>query len=224
MRILIAEDETELAKGLKFLLEKERFNVDIVHDGEDALAYFDSTEYDVVVLDIMMPKKNGLEVLKSIRKSGSSVPIMLLTAKAEIEDRVIGLESGADDYLPKPFATKEFIARVKALSRRNQGYNSEKMQVGDVVLDCNSYELVCGEKSVQLNNKEYQLAELFFKNPKHIFSTEQLMDIVWGLESNAEINVVWTTLGFIRKKIKELGASVEIKTIRGAGYALEDKK
>ena len=143
MRILIAEDEVELARGLKFLLEKNKFTVDIVHDGADALDCFQCSEYDVVVLDIMMPKVNGLEVLRQIRKRRSAVPILMLTAKAEVEDRVAGLEAGADDYLPKPFATKEFIARVKALSRRNAGYADLVLSFGDVQLDSNKYELAC---------------------------------------------------------------------------------
>lgn len=144
MRILIAEDEIELARGLKYLLERNKFSVDIVHDGEEALGRFGSSEYDVVVLDIMMPKKDGLEVLDCIRKGGSNVPVMMLTAKAEIEDRVAGLEAGADDYLPKPFASREFIARVKALSRRSGRYEDLLLTFGDLRLDCNRYELTCG--------------------------------------------------------------------------------
>ena len=159
MRVLIAEDETGLAKALKFLLEKNKFSVDTVYDGAAALDCFHSTDYDVIVLDIMMPKVNGLEVLKAIRREKAGVPVMMLTAKAEIEDRVEGLEAGADDYLPKPFASREFIARVKALSRRNAGYTDRILSFGDLRLDCNRYELVCGDESVRLNNKEFQLAE-----------------------------------------------------------------
>ena len=136
MRILIAEDELELAKGLKFLLEKNMFSVDTVYDGAQALEQFKNIDYDVIVLDIMMPKVNGLEVLKAIRKAGSHVPVLMLTAKAEVEDRVAGLEAGADDYLPKPFSTREFIARVKALSRRNRGYAELLLTFHDVKLDC----------------------------------------------------------------------------------------
>ncbi len=157
MRILIAEDETELAKGLKFLLEKNKFTVDAVRDGEEALTYFQSRDYDVVILDIMMPKVNGLEVLWRIREVGSGVPVLMLTAKAEIEDRVAGLEAGADDYLPKPFASPEFIARVKALSRRNAGYAEACISFGNVRLDCNRYEMSGGNRSVRLNNKEFQV-------------------------------------------------------------------
>lgn len=222
MRVLIAEDELELAKGLKFLLEKNKFTVDTVYDGAEALAYFQGRAYDVVVLDIMMPKVNGLEVLRRIREMGSKVPILMLTAKAEIEDRVAGLEAGADDYLPKPFASREFIARVKALSRRNAGYTDLCLTVGKVQLDCNRYELSCGAKTVRLNNKEFQLIELFMRNPRLVFSAAHLMDKIWGQDSEADMNVVWTYVGFIRKKLKQIDGDIEIRTVRGAGYSLEE--
>ncbi len=221
MRILIAEDETELAKGLKFLLEKNKFTVDAVYDGAEALDYFQSRNYDVVILDIMMPKVNGLEVLRQIREAGSAVPVLMLTAKAEIEDRVAGLEAGADDYLPKPFASPEFIARVKALSRRNAGYAETCLSFGNVRLDCNRYEMSCGDRIVRLNNKEFQVMELFMRNPRFVFSTGHLMDKIWGQDSEADINVVWTYVGFLRKKLKELNADIEIRTARGAGYYLD---
>ncbi len=224
MRILIAEDETGLAKALKFLLEKNKFSVDTVYDGAAALDCFHSTDYDVIVLDIMMPKVNGLEVLKAIRREKAGVPVMMLTAKAEIEDRVEGLEAGADDYLPKPFASREFIARVKALSRRNAGYTDRILSFGDLRLDCNRYELVCGDESVRLNNKEFQLAELFLRHPHFVFSTGHLMEKIWGQDSEAEIDVVWTYIGFVRKKLRQLGSRVEIRTARGAGYSLEEAK
>ena len=221
MRILIAEDEVELARGLKFLLEKNKYTVDVVHDGAAALDSFHYASYDVVVLDIMMPKVNGLEVLRHIRKCRSGVPVLMLTAKAEVEDRVAGLEAGADDYLPKPFATKEFIARVKALSRRNAGYTDMVLSFGDVRLDCNRYELSCGEQTVRLNNKEFQVMELFMRNPRFVFSTAHLMDKIWGQDSEADVSVVWTYVGFLRKKLKELKADIEIRTARGAGYYLD---
>lgn len=224
MRVLIAEDEAEIAKGLKYLLEKNKFTVDMVSDGEEALEYFACTDYDVVVLDIMMPKVSGLEVLKRIRDTKSSVPILILTAKSEIEDRVAGLEAGADDYLPKPFASREFIARVKALSRRSAGYADLRLSFGEVQLDCNRYELVCGTASSRLNNKEFQLMEMFMRNPHFVFSTAHLMDKIWEQDSEADVNVVWTYVGFLRKKLKQLGADIEIRTVRGAGYSLEEIK
>ncbi len=222
MRVLIAEDEFELAKGLKFLLEKNKFSVDVVHDGAAALECFGTVSYDVIVLDIMMPKVDGLKVLKTIRRTGSGVPILMLTAKGEVEDRVQGLEAGADDYLPKPFATREFIARVKALSRRNTAYAEAVLEFGDVRLDCNRYELSCGDVSVRLNNKEFQLMELFMRHPHFVFSTSHLMDKIWGQDSEADLNVVWTYVGFIRKRLKQVGGGVEIRTARGAGYSLEE--
>ncbi len=224
MRILIAEDETELAKGLKFLLEKNKFTVDVVHDGEEAMTYFQSRDYDVVILDIMMPKVNGLDVLKQIRESGSGVPVLMLTAKTEIEDRVAGLEAGADDYLPKPFASLEFIARVKALSRRNAGYAQQRLSFENVQLDCNRYELTCESRAVRLNNKEFQLMELFMRNPRFVFSTAHLMDKIWGQDSEADISVVWTYVGFLRKKLKQLDADMEIRTARGAGDFLDSRE
>lgn len=224
MRILIAEDEIEIARGLKFLLEKNKFSVDIVHNGKDALDYFHCAEYDAIVLDIMMPQMSGLEVLSRIRKEKSGIPVMMLTAKAEIEDKVTGLEMGADDYLPKPFASREFIARVKALTRRSAGYSDSILSFGKVKLDCNRYELSCGMETARLNNKEFQLAQLFLRNPHYVFSTNHLMDKVWGQDSEADMDVVWTYIGFLRKKLKGLNANIEIKTVRGVGYSLEEIK
>lgn len=224
MRILIAEDEVGLARGLKYLLEKNKFSVDIVHNGKDALDYFHNAVYDAAVLDIMMPKMSGLEVLDRIRKEKSGLPIMMLTAKGEIEDRVAGLEAGADDYLAKPFSTREFIARVKALVRRNGNYSGSVLTFGNAQLDCNRYELSCKNQSVRLNNKEYQLLELFMAHPHFVFSSEHIMDKVWGQDSEASMDVVWTYVGFIRKKLKTLEADIEIRTVRSAGYSLEEKK
>ena len=224
MRVLIAEDEVELAKGLKYLLEKNKFSVDIVHNGRDALDYFHGADYDAIVLDIMMPKMNGLEVLEHIRREKSGIPIMMLSAKGEVEDRIVGLETGADDYLPKPFSTREFIARVKALVRRNGNYMDSVPTLGNVTSDCNRYELSSGTESVRLNNKEYQLTELFFSHPHFVFSSEHIMDKVWGQDSQAGMDVVWTYIGYVGRKLKMLGADIEIRTVRGAGYSLEENK
>lgn len=221
MRILIAEDEVGIAKALKLILEKNRFSVDMVHNGTDALDYLLSVSYDAVVLDIMMPGLDGLEVLSRAREAGVSAPVLFLSAKAEVEDRVAGLDAGADDYLPKPFATSEFISRVKALTRRSGSYVPELIRLGNTTLDLSGYTLSTGDRSVRLNNKEFQLMVLFMRNRGRVFSTENLMDKVWGLDSDAEIDVVWTYIGFLRKKLKQLCADIEIKTIRGAGYALE---
>lgn len=221
MKILIAEDEISTAKALKVILEKSKFSVDIVHNGNDAWSYIQAGPYEVIVLDIMMPGMSGLEVLAKLRANNIKTPVLMLTAKGELEDRVAGLEAGADDYLPKPFATAELIARVKALGRRSEIYSDSVMQAGNLVLDSNKYEMRVGSKSVILTNKEYQLMELFILHPGFVFSTEHLMEKIWGLDSESYIDVVWTHIGFVRKKIKSLDANVEIKTIRGAGYSLE---
>ena len=221
MRILIAEDEFATAKALKILLEKAMYSVDIVHNGDDAWDYIQEGSYEVIVLDIMMPGKSGIEVLSLIRQNGIRTPVMLLTSKAEIEDRVAGLEAGADDYLPKPFATSELIARVKALGRRSENYNDSVQSVGNIVLDSNKYEMSVGKKSVKLTNKEFQLIELFVLHPGQAFSTEHLMEKIWGYDTESDVDVVWTTIGYVRKKLRQIKANVEIKTMRGIGYALE---
>ncbi|MDO4567194.1 MAG: response regulator transcription factor [Oscillospiraceae bacterium] len=224
MRILIAEDEVGIAKALKIMLERSKYSVDIVHTGTDAVDYAMASDYDGIVLDIMMPGMDGLEVLAKLREAGIAAPVLFLTAKGDIEDRVAGLNAGADDYLPKPFATSEFIARVKALTRRSGAYAPVILSLGETALDCNQYTLAYGGKSVRLNNKEYQMMELFMRHPHHVFSSERLMDKIWGLDSEAEIDVVWTYIGFLRRKLKQLGSDIEIRTVRGAGYSLEELK
>lgn len=221
MRILIAEDEIATAKALKLMLEKNMHSVDIVHNGKDAWDYITATNYEVIVLDIMMPRMSGLEVLSLIRKKQISTPILILTAKSEIEDRIAGLNAGADDYLPKPFATGEFMARINALGRRSENYTDALHKIGNLTLDSNRYQMSVGERRTSLTNKEFQLMELFVLHPGYVFSTEHLMDKIWGYESESNIDVVWTHIGYIRKKLRGLKSNVEIKTIRGAGYALE---
>ena len=221
MRILIADDEQGIAKALKVILEKNKFAVDAVFNGTDALDYIMSTSYDAIVLDIMMPGLDGLTVLSRAREAGIKTPVMLLTAKSEIADRVAGLECGADDYLPKPFATAEFVARVRALTRRSESYTHSVITVGSTQLDSGRYELRCGEKSVTLSNKEYQLMELFMRSPRRVFSTEHIMELIWGFDAEAETDVIWTYISFLRKKLRQIDADTEIKTIRGAGYALD---
>lgn len=221
MRVLIAEDELEIARALKILLERNKYAVDIVHTGTDALDYILLSDYDAIVLDIMMPGMDGLAVLAALRRKGISTPVLFLTAKGEIEDRVAGLDAGADDYLPKPFASGEFIARVRALTRRNNAYAPVILTLKDTALNCNTFELSVSGQSVRLNNKEYQMMELFMRHPRHVFSSEHLMAKIWGLDAEAEIDVVWTYIGFLRKKLKQLDSGVRIKTVRGAGYSLE---
>ncbi len=224
MRVLIAEDEVEIAKALKVILEKNNYTADVVHDGKAALDYAGQIDYDVLILDIMMPEKDGMEALCEIRKKGIFTPVLLLTAKGDISDRVAGLNAGADDYLPKPFDVSELVARVRALTRRSDSYAPEILTFQNLSLDCNRYEAFVSERTVRLNKKEFQMMEMFIKHPHHVFSSEHLMDKIWGLDSEAGIDVVWTYIGFLRRKLKALHADAAIKTIRGAGYALEESK
>lgn len=221
MRILIAEDEVTIARALKVMLEKNKYTVDLVHNGRDALDYIAAAPYDALILDIMMPGMDGIQVLTTARENGVTTPALFLTAKSEVDDRVAGLDAGADDYLSKPFASSEFLARVRALVRRSQSYAAPVLTLGCTALDCGQYLLRGSEGEVRLNNKEYQLMEVFLRHPRQVFSTAHLMERVWGMDSEAEIDVVWTYIGFLRKKLKQVGADAEIKTIRGAGYALE---
>lgn len=223
MRVLIAEDEVGIAKALKVILEHNKYTVDVVHNGVDALDFILATNYDGIVLDIMMPGLNGLEVLTKARTAGVSTPVLFLTAKSEIDDKVTGLEAGADDYLAKPFATSELVARVKALTRRSGVYVHSVLTLGGTQLDCNRYELCAAGKTARLNNKEYQFMELFMRHPHQVFSSEHLMAKIWELETEANIDVVWTYIGFLRKKLKDLDADIEIRTVRGAGYMLEER-
>ncbi len=222
MRILIAEDEVSIAKALKVMLERNKYVVDAVYNGTDAVDYACTNVYDALILDIMMPGMDGIAALTAIRRSGVTTPALFLTAKAEVENRVAGLDAGADDYLPKPFAASEFLARVRALTRRSGGYAPALLRLGNTTLDCGQYTLSTPAGSLRLNNKEYQLMELFLRHPRQVFSSEHLMEKLWSMDSAAEMDVIWTYIGFLRKKLKLLEADVEIRTIRGAGYALEE--
>ena len=220
-RLLWVDDETELLKAHILFLEKKGYEVETATNGYDALERCGTETFDLILLDENMPGMSGLEVLSLMRRNRITTPVLLLTAKAEVEDRVAGLEAGADDYLPKPFATSELIARIKALGRRSENYSDSVQTAGNVVLDGNRYEMRAGNKSVKLTNKEFQLMELFVLHPGFVFSTDHLMEKIWGYETDSDIDVVWTTIGYVRKKLRGIGASVEIKTIRGAGYSLE---
>lgn len=221
MKLLLAEDEKDLAKGLKAILEHNKYIVDVVHDGEDALYYAQTEHYDCLILDVMMPKKSGFEVLFQLRKEGYQTPILLLTAKNQLEDKVTGLDLGADDYLTKPFDTPELLARIRSVLRRPNNFVSEILTVGDCILDRSSYQLQANGKQVTLNNKEFQLIEMFFLNNNQVLSKELIMDRIWGLESEAEINVVWVNISSLRKKLQQLNSKVKISAQRGLGYTLE---
>lgn len=221
MRILLAEDERALSKALVKIFEKNNYSVDAVFNGEDALAYIEHGDYDAAVLDIMMPKADGITVLKKVRADGNRLPILLLTAKSEIEDRVLGLDNGANDYLPKPFDTRELLARIRCITRGGDEADA-KLRMGNIALDRATFELSSPTGSFRLANKEFQLMEMFLLNAHKIFPTERIMEKIWGCDSEAEINVVWVNISFLRKKLAALGANVQIKASRNAGYSLED--
>ena len=220
MRILLAEDEKLLSKAIVKIFEKNNYSVDAVYDGEDALAYLETGCYDAAVLDIMMPKADGITVLKKIRAQGNRVPVLMLTAKAEIEDRVLGLDSGANDYLPKPFDSRELLARIRSITR-SAGEENSKLTVGNISLDRSTYELSSASGSFRLANREYQIMEYLMTNPHRILSTDMLMEKIWGYDNEAEINVVWVYISNLRKKLASLGADIQIKSSRNAGYSLE---
>ena len=220
MRILLAEDEKALSKAIVKIFEKNKYSVDAVYDGESAINYIRTGNYDVAVLDIMMPKADGITVLKTVRSSGNGIPIIMLTAKSEIEDRVLGLDCGANDYLSKPFDSRELLARIRALTRSSVSPDA-KITVGNVCLDRTTFVLSSPYGNYRLTNKEYQLLEYFMSNPKAVLSTEQIMEKVWGYDSDSEINVVWVYVSYLRKKLAAINADVTIKASRNAGYFLE---
>jgi len=223
MRILLAEDERSLSRALCKIFEKNNYSVDAVFDGEDALEYINSGNYDVAVLDIMMPKMDGIEVLKRVRSAKNSLPILLLTAKSEVDAKVTGLDAGANYYLTKPFDTKELLATIRAITRTEKSIDS-RMIFGNVMLDRATYELSTVEGSLKLANKEFQMMELLMANPHAVISTEKFMEKIWGYDSDTEINVVWVYVSYLRKKLAALGANIEIKANRNAGYYLSSKE
>jgi DNA-binding response OmpR family regulator len=224
MRILLVEDEKSLSRAVKAILEKNNYSVDPVYDGEEALEYLENGQYDGVVLDIMIPKIDGITVLRKTRSSGNNIPILMLTAKSEIEDKVVGLDSGANDYLTKPFATQELLARIRAMTRNNTSQVSSVMQVGNTCLNRTTFELYTSKGNFQLANKEFQMLELLMSNPRQVISTEQFMEKIWGYDSESEINVVWAYVSYLRKKLKSLESDVKIKVSRNVGYYLEVKQ
>ena len=222
MRLLIAEDDLDLAEALTAFLEKNQYTVDAVHNGTTALDYAGTGEYDAIILDIMMPKMDGLQVLTQLRDNGVSTPVMLLTAKGEKDDRVAGFNSGADDYLPKPFAPDELLARVRAMLRRTGDYKPSVLRFGTLELDCGNSVLRCQGQTEPLSGREFQVMELFMRSPRVILSAERIMERVWGWDAEAEINVVWVHISNLRKKLSGVGSSVTIRARRGLGYSLED--
>jgi DNA-binding response OmpR family regulator len=223
MRLLLAEDEKELANALSVLLQHNQYSVDVVHNGKDALDYLDTDLYDAAILDIMMPIVDGLTVVKELRKRGSNLPVLLLTAKSEIDDRVAGLDAGADDYLTKPFATKELLARIRAITRRGQDTTDSTLTFQNITLNRSTYTLSSPTGEFRLGNKEYQMLEMLMVRPGQVIPTERFMEKIWGYDSEAELNVVWVYLSYLRKKLTALDANVQIKAARNLGYSLEVK-
>ena len=220
MRILLAEDERSLSRALVKIFEKNNYSADAVYNGKEALEYLATEIYDVAVFDIMMPEMDGITALKTLRAGGNQIPVLLLTAKAEVDDKVLGLDSGANYYLTKPFDTKELLAALRAITRTGAAADS-RLTFGNVTLDTATFELSGPGGSFKLANKEFQMCQLLMANPRNVISTEKLMEKIWGYDSSAEINVVWAYISYLKKKLAALKADIQIKTFRNAGYALE---
>ena len=224
MRLLYAEDEKSLARAVSAILVKNNYSVDVVHDGESALDYLATENYDGAILDVMMPKADGFEVLRRMRARGDRTPVLLLTARSEIDDRVAGLDSGANDYLTKPFDMKELLARIRAMTRVLSVQPDKTISFGGVTLDCAGYELTGPGGSTKLAGKEFQMMEMLMRSPRKPISTEAFMDRIWGYDSEAELNIVWVYISTLRKNLKGIGADIEIRAQRGVGYCLEARQ
>ena len=222
MRILIAEDDPKLLKSLVHIFELNHYATDGVDNGIDAFDYASSDEYDGLVLDIMMPGMDGVTLLKKLREKGVTTPALFLTARTEIEQRIEGLDAGADDYLPKPFSIGELLARVRAMLRRKENFTPDMLTFGCLSLNRSTYELVCEGKTYSLSGKEFQVMEMLMQNPSGIITAEQLITHIWGWDTDVDTSVVWVHISNIRKKLETLSASVTIKFVRNAGYMLEE--
>lgn len=222
MRILICEDEIDLADGLSTILKGNKYSVDVVYDGEEALNYLEAENYDAVILDIMMPKVDGITVLKTIRENGNSIPVIMLTAKSQLDDKIIGLDSGADDYLTKPFEVKELLARLRAITRRKDNVTDNVLTFGNITLNRTTFELSYKKESFKLTNKEFQMLEMLMLTPSNIIPADTFMDKIWGYDTDSDISVVWVYISYLRKKLAKMEADVEIKVTRNVGYSLEE--
>ena len=222
MQILIAEDDERLAAALEKILKDNDYDVDVVHDGQEGLNYATVGRYDVIILDVMMPKMNGFEVTKEIRRAGISTPVMLLTARDATADKIVGFDSGADDYMTKPFSPAELMAHLRALTRRQGEVQFERLKAGDLDLNLESYELTCGKKSIQLSFKEFSILKILMSNPGAVVSKETLIEKAWGISSSAGDNNVEAYISFLRKKLSHLDSKSKIETIRRAGYRLAE--
>lgn len=221
MKLLLAEDERSLARAIAHILEKNCCSTDTVFDGETALKYLENGDYDGAILDIMMPKLDGISVLKALRSQGNPIPVLLLTAKSEIDDKVLGLDSGANDYLTKPFDTRELLARIRAMTRSGKSADS-RLTLGNITLNRANYELSSPYGSFHLANKEFQMMELLMANPRQLISPDRFLEKIWGYDTEAEINVVWVYISYLRKKLTALRSDISIRAVRNAGYLLEE--
>ena len=224
MKLLLAEDDKELSNSIVRVLKFNEYDVDQAFDGQEALDYLEYVNYDLLILDVMMPKLDGISVVKRLREKGNNIPVLMLTALGDINDKVNGLDSGADDYLTKPFVIKELMARIRALVRRSDKVILETSKIGELELDKNNFEIKYKDKSERLTAKEFKLMELLIKNQNMLISTEKIMEEIWDLDSDAEINVVWVFISALRKKLQSINANYEIKAVRGVGYRLEEIK
>ena len=221
MKILIAEDDPKLLKSLVHIFQLNNYAVDGVNNGIAAFDFASSGEYDGLVLDIMMPGMDGVSLLKKLREGNVTTPALFLTARTEIEQRIEGLDAGADDYLPKPFSTGELLARVRAMLRRKDNFTPDLLTFRELILNRSTYELVYGREARALSGKEFQIMEMLMQNPNSIITAEQIITHIWGWDTNVDTSVVWVHISNIRKKIISLGAPVSIKSVRNAGYMLE---
>lgn len=221
MRLLVAEDEASLSRALCAILRKNNYEADAVFDGASALEYLNTGNYDAAILDIMMPGVDGIGVLKRLRECGSDLPVLLLTARAEVEDKVLGLDSGANDYLTKPFAAQELLARIRAMTRAC-AQDTSLLRMGNISLNRATFELSSPSGSFRLARKEFQMMEMLLSHPRTLIPTERFMERIWGYDNEAEIHVVWVYISYLRKKLATLGANVQIKVSRNAGYSLEE--
>lgn len=220
MRLLLCEDERELSAAIAAILKHSNYSVDAVYDGDAALEYLEADNYDCVILDIMMPKIDGIEVLRKIRKNGNKIHVIMLTAKSQLDDKILGLDAGADDYLTKPFESRELLARVRAVTRRGEAMTNSILSMGNVRLDRATFALSTDSGEIVLANKEFQMLEMFMSNPQKIISADIFMDRIWGYETDTEMSVVWVYISYLRKKLSKLNANVEIKVSRNIGYSL----
>lgn len=222
MRILLAEDERSLSRAVVALLEKNNYSADAVYDGQEALEYLEAGNYDALILDLMMPKMDGLTVLRTLREQGNPIPVLILTAKSEVDDKVLGLDTGANDYLTKPFSTQELMARIRAMTRSQTGGQvTSRLTFGNITLDQATFEFSSPAGSFRLANKEFQMMEMLMRNPRQIIPTERFLERIWGYDSEVELSVVWVYISYLRKKLSALRSNIQIKVTRNAGYSLE---